>query len=104
VTEVSIPRQPPLARSSIAQPQGQARVLAQQPPDHLDSPPALAQGPLERMPETIRGAVDDLIQLYRSRGVRPLIRHTFPLADAPAALDAIASRQTIGKPVVLHGS
>jgi NADPH2:quinone reductase len=57
---------------------------------------------LDHQPAVVRRAVAALLELYGSGQVEPLIAHTFPFEQAPAALEAIAARQTVGKPVVLR--
>jgi len=50
----------------------------------------------ERIPE----AYNALFRMYDEGRVRPVIFKTFPLAELPAALAALAGRQTYGKVVV----
>jgi len=50
----------------------------------------------ERQPELLRAATEHLFELY-ARGVRPLIHARYPLVEAPRALAALASRESVGK-------
>ena len=50
----------------------------------------------ERIPEVFRA----LLALYREGKIAPLVYRTYPLAELPAALEALGSRQSWGKIVV----
>ena len=58
---------------------------------------AYAQNEPERVPETFAG----LARLYASGHVRPLIFGTYGLDEVPQALDALASRGTYGKVIIV---
>lgn len=51
-------------------------------------------------PELVGAMFDDLFALRRTGAIAPLIRNVFPLAEAPAALEALAGRRTVGKVVL----
>jgi len=57
---------------------------------------AYAQHEPERIPETFAA----LFRLYEEGKIKPLVFRTYPLAELPAALEALGSRQTWGKVVV----
>ena len=44
--------------------------------------------------------VDELQELWRRGSLRPFVARTYPLAEAPAALRALLSREAVGKLVV----
>jgi NADPH:quinone reductase len=50
----------------------------------------------ERIPETFRA----LLALYREGKIAPVVYKSYPLAELPAALEALGSRQSWGKVVV----
>jgi NADPH2:quinone reductase len=52
-------------------------------------------------PARVDRVMDALFTLWSRGQIRPLVSATFPLEDAKQALDALASRGTVGK-VVLH--
>ncbi len=54
-----------------------------------------------REPASARRVIADVFNLYRERKLRPLVRHRFPFAEAPAALAALAGRDTVGKVVLV---
>lgn len=54
----------------------------------------------DRTPEKFRRTREQLFDLYRAGSIRPHIMAAYPLADYAAALDAIRSRQVIGKVVL----
>jgi len=45
----------------------------------------------------LRAAMHTLLQLYEQGQIRPVIAHTFPLAEAPAAHRYLQERRNIGK-------
>jgi len=51
-------------------------------------------------PERIPEAFDALFALYREGRIRPVIYRSYELAELPAALEALGSRQSYGKVVV----
>jgi len=51
-------------------------------------------------PERIPEAFDALFALYREGRIRPVIYRSYALAELPAALEALGSRQSYGKVVV----
>jgi NADPH2:quinone reductase len=55
----------------------------------------------EHDPELVRGANTALCDLYEKGLLRPLISRTYPLQDAAAALQEIASRRSVGKVLLL---
>jgi NADPH2:quinone reductase len=52
-------------------------------------------------PEVIAAAHADLLRLAADGLISPYVSQEVPLVDAPAALDRLAARQTVGKVVVL---
>jgi NADPH2:quinone reductase len=54
-----------------------------------------------RDPAVIVAAYEALLALAAAGQIAPYVPEEVPLADAPAALDRLASRQTVGKVVVL---
>jgi len=57
-------------------------------------------GYLTRHPELVRVAHDDLVRLYRTGVVRPLVSRVVPLDEARDALVDLATGRTVGKLVV----
>jgi len=51
-------------------------------------------------PETIRATFRALLGLYEEHRIDPVVYRSYPLAELPAALEALGSRQTYGKVVV----
>ncbi len=51
-------------------------------------------------PAVITAAHADLERLYAEGAISPLVSSTFPMAELPQALTALASRRTVGKVVV----
>ncbi|XYH97552.1 NADPH:quinone oxidoreductase family protein [Sorangium sp. So ce1128] len=54
-------------------------------------------------PALTRSAQDELYALYSQRAIKPLISAALPMADARAAMTAVASRATTGKVVLTTG-
>lgn len=54
-----------------------------------------------RRPDLVAECTDELFRLYHDGGIRPHVSRTFPLDAAPAAVSAVAGRQTTGKVVLL---
>ncbi|MDI4655434.1 NADPH:quinone oxidoreductase family protein [Xanthobacter autotrophicus] len=54
----------------------------------------------QHRPELVGVLFDELFALRRTGAIVPLIRDVFPLAQAPAALEALAGRRTVGKVVL----
>jgi NADPH2:quinone reductase len=55
----------------------------------------------QRDPEVVVAAHAELLKLAADGVIAPYVSEEVPLADAPAALDRLASRRTVGKVVVL---
>lgn len=53
-----------------------------------------------REPAVGEAVVDDCMALYEAGKLHPLIRDKFPLAEAPAAMAALAGRSSVGKVVL----
>lgn len=54
-----------------------------------------------RHPDDASNMFNELLELVRAGVVRPVVRQRFPLDQAQRALDAIASRSTVGKVVLV---
>jgi NADPH2:quinone reductase len=54
-----------------------------------------------RDPSVLRDAQDAISKLYAEGKISPLVSETYPLVDAKSALDALASRKTTGKVVLI---
>ncbi|MBI4518591.1 MAG: NADPH:quinone oxidoreductase family protein [Deltaproteobacteria bacterium] len=54
-----------------------------------------------QVPELVSQALHALFELYRRGAIRPVISATFPLSEAAAALDEIASRRSVGKVLLI---
>ena len=50
--------------------------------------------------EFVHELYDELLQWYREGKIRPVIGQHVTMADVPRAIDALASRQTVGKVIV----
>ena len=50
--------------------------------------------------EFVHEIYDELLQWYREGKIRPVIGQHVSMADVPRAIDALASRQTVGKVIV----
>jgi NADPH2:quinone reductase len=58
-------------------------------------------GPMhEREIGTIKSGFDALTLLYKQKKIAPLVSRTFPVEDVAQALEALGSRQTVGKVVL----
>jgi len=55
----------------------------------------------EKDPKVLRDAQDAISKLYAEGKISPLVSETYPLVDAKSALDALASRKTTGKVVLI---
>lgn len=55
----------------------------------------------QHQPERVHQATRELFALYERGQIRPLVSATYPLEQAAAALEAIGSRATVGKVVVV---
>jgi NADPH2:quinone reductase len=55
----------------------------------------------DRDPKVLRDAQDAISKLYEEGKISPLVSETYPLVDAKTALDALASRKTTGKVVLI---
>ena len=55
----------------------------------------------ERRPKLVEQCTQELFQLYQAGRIRPLVSRQQPLEEAAIALAAVASRQTVGKVVLL---
>jgi NADPH2:quinone reductase len=51
-------------------------------------------------PERVRETFRALFALYEEGKIDPVVYRSYPLAELPAALDALGGRQTYGKVVV----
>jgi NADPH2:quinone reductase len=58
-------------------------------------------GYLERHPEYMAEAQQSLFKMYEAGRIKPVVSQTFALADAIAALNALGSRQTHAKVVLI---
>jgi NADPH2:quinone reductase len=54
----------------------------------------------QRRPELIQPCTEELFRLYAEGKIKPYVSRQVPLQEAPAALAAVASRQTTGKVVL----
>ncbi|HZF38458.1 MAG TPA: NADPH:quinone oxidoreductase family protein, partial [Blastocatellia bacterium] len=57
-------------------------------------------GYLEHYPEYMREAQDALFTMYEAGQIKPVVSQSFALADAVEALNALATRKTVGKVVL----
>jgi len=57
-------------------------------------------GYLEHHPEFMRQAQTELFKMYEAGQIKPVVSQTFALADAVAALNALATRKTYAKVVL----
>ncbi len=57
-------------------------------------------GFLEHYPEYMRDAQEALFKMYEAGLIKPVVSQTFALADAVAALNALATRKIVGKVVL----
>ena len=55
----------------------------------------------DKDPSTIRDAQQALFELHQRGKIEPLVSATYPLSEAAAALEALGSRQTTGKIVLV---
>lgn len=55
----------------------------------------------DRDPKVLRDAQHAISKLYEEGKISPLVSETYPLVDAKMALDALASRKTTGKVVLI---
>jgi NADPH2:quinone reductase len=51
----------------------------------------------EREPETVESIFEALFELHREGGIEPLVHARYPLEQAARALEALATRKTVGK-------
>jgi NADPH2:quinone reductase len=56
---------------------------------------------MRHRPELVREAIGELLPLWESGALRPLVGSTFPLAEAPAAHRLIEERRHVGKVVLV---
>jgi NADPH2:quinone reductase len=61
-------------------------------------------GYLEHYPEYLRQAQQSLFTMYEAGQIKPAVSQSFTLAEAVEALDALATRKTVGKVVLGIGS
>lgn len=54
----------------------------------------------ERFPHLVEQAHDDLIRLFEAGAIAPVVDHTVPFEDAPAAITALATGNTVGRVVI----
>jgi NADPH2:quinone reductase len=52
-------------------------------------------------PELVRGAIGELLELWSSGAVKPLVGATFPLESAGEAHELIEARRHVGKVVLV---
>ena len=52
-------------------------------------------------PERIHTAMDELMAMYRRGAITPLVSNTWPLEQAATALEALTSRATVGKVLLI---
>jgi NADPH2:quinone reductase len=57
-------------------------------------------GYLEHYPEYMRDAQEALFKMYEAGQIKPVVSQTFALADAVEALNALATRKTVGKVIL----
>jgi len=55
----------------------------------------------EKNPKVLQEAQEALSRLYAAGKIAPLVSATYPLVEAEAALDALGSRKTTGKVVLI---
>ena len=55
---------------------------------------------VERHPAALREMQRDLLALYEAGQIKPVVTNSWPLAEAPAAMRALAGRETMGKVVL----
>ena len=55
----------------------------------------------EREPERIEECFEGLFEMAKADGIEPLVSARYPLEEAAAALDALATRKTVGKIVLV---
>ncbi|HZS05465.1 MAG TPA: NADPH:quinone oxidoreductase family protein [Blastocatellia bacterium] len=60
-------------------------------------------GYCERHPDYLHETQADLFAMYEAGQIRPVVSQAYPLAEAPAALRALAGRKTWGKVVLTVG-
>jgi NADPH2:quinone reductase len=60
-------------------------------------------GYLERYPEYMREAQEALFKMYEAGQIKPAVSQPFPLTGAVEALNALATRKTVGKAVLKIG-
>lgn len=54
----------------------------------------------ERMPHLVDEAHDDLIRLFDQGSISPVVDHVVPFDEAPSAITALASGDTVGRVVI----
>ncbi|WP_235590564.1 NADPH:quinone oxidoreductase family protein [Leucobacter sp. G161] len=54
----------------------------------------------ERAPHLVTEAHEELIKLFEAGKISPVVDHTVPFAEAPAALTALATGNTVGRVVI----
>lgn len=52
-------------------------------------------------PDLARDVIEDLFRMYETGQIKPLIGERFPLSEAPAALEALGDRRSVGKVVLI---
>ena len=60
-------------------------------------------GYLEHYPEYMREAQEALFKMYEAGQIKPAVSQSFALADAVEALNALATRKTVGKVILRIG-
>jgi len=59
---------------------------------------------LQQAPDQVNAVVDDLLELYRQGAIMPQVTAKYPLREAPSALRALMSGQTLGKTILISQS
>lgn len=52
-------------------------------------------------PDLAQEVLQDLFQMYATGQIKPVIRERFPLSEAPAALESLGGRHSVGKVVLI---
>lgn len=52
-------------------------------------------------PARVKSSVEDLLTMFVRGEIQPIVSSTYPLAEASAALEALATRKTVGKIVLV---
>jgi NADPH2:quinone reductase len=52
-------------------------------------------------PDLAEEVLQDLFRMYEAGRIKPIIGERFPLSEAPAALEALGGRKSVGKVVLI---